>query len=126
MWSTRITESIRRAGGSAVRLGSVEELAVAIEAYDLGEEPTLGGAVIDLNARRFDAVEAIEQVHRARLPVIAVAQHDDQVTRKRALKAGASRVFSYDKFFREGTRLVDDWLVPGAPAIVDDGHRDRS
>lgn len=100
------------------------ELAVAIEAYDLGDEPTLGGAVVDLNARRFDAVEAIEQVHRAGLPVIAVAQHEDQLTRKRALKAGASRVFSYDKFFREGTRLVDDWLVAGVPAMGGDGDRD--
>jgi len=98
---------------------------VAIEAYDLGDEPTLGGAVIDLGARRFDAVAAIERVSRARLPVIAVAQHDDQVTRKRALKAGASRVFSYDKFFREGTRLVDDWLAAEAPSGGGEGHPHR-
>lgn len=69
---------------------------------------------------------AIEQVHRARLPVIAVAQHDDQLTRKRALKAGAKRVFSYDKFFREGTHLVDDWLGASARTDADDGHPDRA
>jgi hypothetical protein len=55
-------------------------------------------------------VTAIGLVHAARLPVIAVAQHDDQVTRKRALDAGASRVFSYQKFFTDGSRLVEGWL----------------
>ena len=50
-------------------------------------------------ARRFDGVAAIARLRAARLPVIAVAQHDDQLTRRRALAAGASRVFSYNKFF---------------------------
>ncbi len=45
------------------------------------------------------------------MPVIAVAEHDDQLTRKRALAAGATRVFSYRKFFEDGTRLVEGWLA---------------
>lgn len=111
MWGTRITEAVRRAGGRPVRLGSDEELSVALEATALEDQKTIHGAIIDLAARRFDGVAAIERVTAARLPVIAVAEHDDQVTRKRALDAGASRVFSYRKFFEDGTRLVEGWLA---------------
>jgi DNA-binding response OmpR family regulator len=115
MWSTRITEAVRRAGGTAVRLSGDAELAVALEADQLGDERAISGAIVDLAARSFDGVAAIERIHAARLPVIAVAEHDDQVTRKRALKAGAGRVFSYRKFFEDGTRLVEGWLAAGTP-----------
>jgi DNA-binding response OmpR family regulator len=96
-----------------VRLGTEEELSVALEATALEDEQTLHGAIVDLAARRLDGVAAIERVSAARLPVIAVAEHDDQLTRKRALKAGATRVFSYRKFFEDGTRLVQGWLAAG-------------
>lgn len=110
LWSTRIAEAVRRAGGTAVTLGSDAELAIALEAHELADQATLGGAIVDLAARRFDAVAAIGRLHASRLPVMAVAQHDDQLTRRRALAAGASRVFSYQKFFSDGTRLVEGWL----------------
>ena len=115
MWTTRISESVRRAGGAALGLSSEAELDLALQAHDLGEHQSLSGAVVDLGARRFDGVEAVHKVHAARLPVIAVAEHDDQVTRKRALAAGAGRVFSYRKFFEDGTRLVEGWLAANAP-----------
>ena len=111
MWATRIAEAVRRAGGRAVQLGSDAELAVALEATTMEDEQTIHGAIVDLASRRFDGVAAIERVSAARLPVIAVAEHDDQLTRKRALEAGASRVFSYRKFFEDGTRLVQGWLT---------------
>ena len=114
MWSTRITEAVRRAGGSAVPLSTAAELGVALEAYELGDVHTISGAVVDLAVRRLDGVAAIERIAGARLPVIAVAEHDDQLTRKRALRAGATRVFSYRKFFEEGTRLVEGWLAADA------------
>jgi DNA-binding NarL/FixJ family response regulator len=115
LWSTRIAEAVRRAGGTAVTLGSAAELAIALEAHELADEATLGGAIVDLAGRRFDAVAAIGRLHASRLPVMAVAQHDDQLTRRRALAAGASRVFSYQKFFTDGTRLVQGWLDASAP-----------
>lgn len=115
MWATRISEAVQRAGAPVVRLGSIDDLSVALEAEALAEQATLRGAVIDLNGRRYDGVTAIERVSEARLPVIAVAQHDDQVTRKRALDAGASRVFSYNKFFSDGTSLVSRWLEADGP-----------
>ena len=111
MWATRISEAVRRAGATTVQLATDDELRLALEAEDLGEEPTVRGAIVDLAARRFDGVAAIERVHAARLPVIAVAEHDDQLTRKRALKAGAGRVFAYRTFFEDGTRLVERWLA---------------
>ena len=111
MWATRITEAVRRAGGRAVTLGSDAELDVALEAYRLGDVESIRGAVVDLAARGLDGVTAIERVAGARLPVIAVAEHDDQLTRKRALNAGAMRVFSYRKFFEDGTSLVQSWLT---------------
>jgi CheY-like chemotaxis protein len=114
MWSTRIAEAIRRAGGHVVAMTSETELAVALEAQSVGDQPTISGAIVDMSARRIDAVAAIGRVSEARLPVIAVAQHDDQLTRRRALQAGASRVFSYNKFFLDGTQLVERWLAAGA------------
>jgi DNA-binding response OmpR family regulator len=110
MWSTRLAESVRRAGAEAVCLRSPDELEVALAADDLGDEPAVRGAIVDLAGRRYDGVAAIGRVHAARLPVIAVAQHDDQVARRRALGAGATRVFSYGKFSREGARIVGAWL----------------
>jgi CheY-like chemotaxis protein len=119
IWSTRLAAAVRRAGALPVVLASEAELAIALEAQDLGDRPSLSGAVVDMGARRLDAVAAIEQVAAARLPVIAVAQHDDQVTRKRASLAGASRVFAYNKFFTDGTLLVERWLAASA---VDSAH----
>jgi len=115
LWSTRIAEAVRRAGGTAVTLGNDAELAIALEAHELADQATLSGAIVDLAGRRFDAVAAIGRLHASRLPVMAVAQHDDQLTRRRALAAGASRDFSYQKFFTDGTRLVEGWLDASVP-----------
>jgi hypothetical protein len=102
-----------------VSLRDEHELGVALGAREEeeGEAATLEGAIVDLAGRRFDGVTAIARLHAARLPVIAVAQHDDQLTRRRALAAGASRVFSYNKFFSDGPRLVQAWLgSAGSPS----------
>lgn len=126
IWSSRISESIRRAGARTVTISSADELAVLLEATAVEDEAAIGGAVVDLNGRRYDGVDAIERVAGARLPVIAVARHDDQLTRKRALGAGALRVFSYDKFFRDGTRLVSAWLVTGDGGSTGPGATERA
>ena len=111
MWSTRIVESVKRAGATAIGLDSEDELTLALEAEGIAEHSTIGGVIVDLNGRGYDGAAAIARVHEALLPVIAVAQHDDQLTRKRALGAGASRVFSYQKFFTDGAALVRNWLA---------------
>jgi DNA-binding NarL/FixJ family response regulator len=116
IWATRISEAITRAGGRPLRLASEEELSVALEATALEDQQTIHGAIVDLAVRRSDPVVAIERVAAASLPVIAVAEHDDQLSRRRALSAGALRVFSYRKFFEDGPRLVAAWLPTDVPA----------
>lgn len=121
MWASRLVEAVRRAGAQAIRIGSRAELDLALRARDEEEPgpqatsgptggPRVVGSVVDLNGRRYQGIEAIESMREARLPVIAVSQHDDLVTRRRALGAGAGRVFSYNKFFTDGPRLVAAWL----------------
>ena len=119
IWASRLAEAVRRAGATPVRLGSDADLALALAAAGLkdpvsvpgGHAPSrLVGIIVDLFGHRYDGVEAVRRTAAARLPVIAVAQHDDPDTRKRALGAGASRVFSYAKFFTDGPRLVGGWL----------------
>jgi hypothetical protein len=121
IWGSRLVEAVRRAGAAPVRLASQRELAVALAAADQAEPagdgtadvrpPRVVGAIVDLFSRLGDATAAVARVHAARLPVIAVAEHDDLETRKRALDAGALRVFSYNKFFADGPRLVGAWLA---------------
>jgi CheY-like chemotaxis protein len=116
IWASRLTEAVRRAGANPIRLGTASELVIALQASEASEPARSGpstrllGVIVDLFGRRYDGVTAVERVREARLPVIAVAEHDDVLTRKRALAAGARRVFSYNRFFTEGPRLVAAWL----------------
>jgi hypothetical protein len=48
--------------------------------------------------------------------VLAVGQHDDHELRKRALAAGADRVFAYRKLFEDGPATIEAWL--GRPAGI--------
>jgi CheY-like chemotaxis protein len=119
IWASRLLEAVRRAGATPVRLASQRDLKTALEADAAaelsGEDAGLAllGVIVDLFGRRYDGLTAVQSAATAGKPVIAVAQHDDQVTRKRALSAGASRVFSYNKFFSDGPRLVEGWLARG-------------
>jgi hypothetical protein len=121
IWASRLVAAVQRAGATAVRMGSDQDLAFALEAVTL-EEPDpddpdprrIVGAIVDLFGHRYDGVEAVKAVHAVGLPVIAVAQHDDQETRGLALDAGALRVFSYQKFFDDGPSLVRRWLTEPA------------
>ena len=116
IWASRLTDAVARAGARAVRIGSDLDLEVALQASELaepGDEPSarLLGVIVDLFGHHYDGVEAVKRASASRLPVIAVAQHDDLETRQLALGAGAGRVFSYQKFFTDGPRLVANWLA---------------
>ena len=123
IWASRLIEAVRRAGGTPARLGTARDLEVALAAATMDEPvpdwaadpsapPRVVGAVVDLFARRYDGVAAVRAIAAVPLPVIAVAEHDDGEVRRAALDAGALRVFSYNKFFTDGPRLVDVWLSP--------------
>lgn len=95
IWRSRLVAAVERAGAVPVR--------------DAGEAADL--AIVDLNGRAYDGVAAISAAAVGGATVIAVAQHDDLETRKRALTAGARRVFSYQKMFSEGAQVVGDLIA---------------
>lgn len=93
IWASRLDAAVKRAGAQPVRDG--------------GE-----AVIVDLNGRAYDGIAAVAAAAQTGQTVIAVAQHDDSETRKRALTAGARRVFSYKKMFNDGPQVVAD-LVAG-------------
>lgn len=93
IWASRLDAAVTRAGAQPVRAG--------------GE-----AVIVDLNGRAYDGIAAVAAAAQAGQTVIAVGQHDDGETRKRALAAGARRVFSYNKMFSDGPQVVAD-LVAG-------------
>ena len=93
IWASRLDAAVKRAGATPVREGG-----------DV--------AIVDLNGRAYDGIAEVEAAAAGGASVIAVAQHDDSETRRRALTAGARRVFSYQKMFSDGPQVVAD-LVAG-------------
>jgi DNA-binding NarL/FixJ family response regulator len=68
------------------------------------------GVIVDLTARAYDGVAAIQTAATAGRPVMAVGQHDDRALRLRALEAGAQRVHPYRRLFEDGPRQIEAWL----------------
>jgi DNA-binding response OmpR family regulator len=107
IWATRLAAQLRTAGATPMTVRDVA-------AY----ERALVGAravVVDLTARAYDGIDAIGRAAAADLPVIAVGQHDDIALRRRALAAGAQRVFAYRKLFEAGPATLATWLAGGPP-----------
>jgi DNA-binding NarL/FixJ family response regulator len=115
IWATRLADLVRGAGAVALPVRSAAALEAAL--------PDVDRVVIDLTARAYDGVAAIELACAAGLPVLAVGQHDDADLRRRALAAGADRVHPYRRLFEDGPRQLAAWLatepgpdrVPAAP-----------
>ena len=87
IWASRLTAAVRRAGAVAVSDGG-------------------DAVVVDLNGRTYDGVQAVAAAAADGTPTIAVGQHEDVQLRKRALAAGARRVYSYNKMFSDGPSLL--------------------
>ena len=49
--------------------------------------------------------------------MLAVGQHDDHDLRRRALAAGADRVYAYRKLFEDGPRTLATWLGASAAEV---------
>ena len=77
--------------------------------------PDVERAIVDLTARGYDGIAAIASASAAGRPVLAIGQHDDRETRRRALAAGAERVLVYRKVFEDGPRLIGAWLALPQP-----------
>ena len=106
IWSTRLTDAVRAAGAEPTPVRSLDGLVAAL--------PGVDRVIVDLTARAYDGVAAIETARAQGRPVLAVGQHDDHELRRRALAAGAERVFAYRKLFEDGPRTLAAWL--GLPA----------
>ena len=105
IWASRLVEAVKKAGTTAVAVRSETELKDA-----LGPSTEETPVIVDLNGRAYDAVALVEHAAEEGHPVIAVGQHEDIDLRKRALGAGAIRVFSYNKLFTDGPAIVTKLL----------------
>jgi DNA-binding NarL/FixJ family response regulator len=92
IWASRLTAAVERAGARPVHEGG-------------------DAVIVDLNGRAYDGIAAVAAAAQDGGTVIAVAQHDDTATRRRALAAGARRVFSYNKMFSDGPQIVADLIA---------------
>ena len=108
IWADRLARAVEAAGGEPVRAGSLERFEAALTGTD--------AAIVDLTALAYDGIAAIAAAHAAGYRVLAVGQHDDHALRKRALAAGADRVFAYRKLFEDGPATISAWL--GRPTVV--------
>ena len=105
IWQTRLTNILEGIGARVDRRsGRLDEALADADAL-----------VVDLTARSYDAIAAIERGSAAGLRILAVGQHDDAALRKRALAAGAERVYAYRKLFEDGPATLVAWL--GAEAL---------
>ena len=111
IWSDRLARAVDAAGATPQRTKTAPEFDAALECADL--------AVIDLTARAYDPLVAIERARSAGARVFAVGQHDDLDLRKRALARGAERVYAYRKLFEDGPATIAGWLGDSGEAAVD-------
>jgi hypothetical protein len=112
IWSGRLVDGVRRAGGSPLPVrapGPFMDLLGAV-----------GGCVVDLTSRAYDGVAAVTMAARAGVPVIAVGQHDDARLRRAARAAGAARVYAYRTLFEHPDRELGAWIasLTAAPASL--------
>ncbi len=117
IWATRLVDGVRRAGGVPVPARTAAALASAL--------PDADGALVDLTARAYDGIAALEAAAGAGVPVIAVGQHDDAPLRSAAKAAGATRVYAYRALFEHGDRELGAWLrtidrAPTAPGTTEE------
>jgi DNA-binding NarL/FixJ family response regulator len=103
IWSDRLARSVEAAGGEPARTKTAPELDRALANAD--------HALIDLTARAYDPIAAIERARATGARVLAVGPHDDVPLRKRALAAGADKVLAYRKLFEDGPATLEAWLA---------------
>jgi DNA-binding response OmpR family regulator len=108
IWATRLADGVRAAEADVVAARTAPGLDALLPDVDL--------VIVDLTARAYDGVVAIAAAAAAGRPILAVAQHDDHDLRKRALQAGADRVYAYRKLFEDGPATLSAWIAKESPA----------
>jgi DNA-binding NarL/FixJ family response regulator len=108
IWSDRLARAVQAAGGVPIHAKTAPEFDQALLEADL--------AIIDMTARAYDPLAAIERARSAGARVVAVGQHDDLELRKRAIARGAERVYAYRKLFEDGPATIAAFLERGQVA----------
>jgi hypothetical protein len=111
IWSDRLARAVEAAGADPQRTKTAPEFDAALECADL--------AIVDMTARAYDPLLAIERARSAGARVFAVGQHDDIDLRKRALARGAERVYAYRKLFEDGPATIAGWLGEPGRSVVE-------
>lgn len=102
IWATRLAELVRRSGRDAAHVRSLLELGAVLRPG--------GTTIIDLTARAYEGIPAVELAAHLDARILCVGQHDDLELRRRALDAGAERVLPYRALFERGPVLLARWL----------------
>ena len=67
--------------------------------------------IVDLTARAYSGIVAVQAARAAGANVVAVGQHDDVPLRKAAIAAGAARVYTYRALFEDRPGILAAWLA---------------
>lgn len=101
IWASRLVAAVERSGARPAAAKTDDELRRLLDG-----SADVRAVVVDLNGRRYDGVSAVREAAATGRPVVAVGQHEDLPLRRRALDAGARRVYSYNKLFQDGPAVV--------------------
>jgi DNA-binding NarL/FixJ family response regulator len=102
IWSDRLVRAVRGAAAEPVAVRTIAALDAAVRVGD--------AVIVDLTARAYDGVEAIQRATAGGARTLAVGQHDDHDLRRRALAAGAERVLAYRKLAEDGPATIAAWI----------------
>jgi electron transfer flavoprotein alpha/beta subunit len=103
VWADRLARAVEAAGAEPARTKTAREFDERAASSDR--------AIVDLTARSYDPIVAVEHACAAGVRVLAVGPHDDVALRKRALAAGADKVLAYRKLFEDGPATIARWLT---------------
>lgn len=108
IWADRLAVAARSTGADVLAARTLERFEAVL--------PDRQFAVVDLTARAYDGVVAIERAVAVGVRCLGVGQHDDHALRKRALAAGAERVYAYRALFEDGPSRLGTWFADTAPS----------
>jgi hypothetical protein len=113
IWSDRLARAVEAAGAEPGRAKTSPEFDRELGCADI--------AIVDLTARAYDPLAAIERARARGVRVFAVGPHDDLDLRKRAFTRGAERVYAYRKLFEDGRGTIEGWLATPPVPEAEDG-----
>ena len=102
IWADRLAAAVRTAGAEPVSVRTLDRFRAAVAGTTF--------VIVDLTARAYDGVDVIREANRGGARCLAVGQHDDIDLRKRALAAGAERVYAYRLLFQDGPGTLSRWM----------------